>query len=160
MIAKLYRTNTNSSQRLVKDALEENGIEYEERLMLTKPITKDELFEMLQHTENGVEDLISKRSKVLDEFAECGMDIEDFSLTELHYAITKHPNLLRSPILVYKDTTMVGYNTNNAAFIGCRDVRRREYNDVLSKIREKEDKDIQKMLRGELSVKVEYARKI
>ena len=58
-------------------------------------------------SENGTEDIISKRSKIIQE---SNMDIEELSLRELVAFIQKNPSILKRPIILNERNFLVGYD--------------------------------------------------
>lgn len=145
MTVKVYGLTSNNSIRKVRAYLEQNGITYAEQNMVSNPLSWEQLFEILMHTENGVEDILSTRSKDYKMLQEEGVDFDKLTLTEFHYIVKKHPKLLKSPIIVGKDTTIVGYNEAEIPMLGNRAEKRKTYLEVLNKIRLEEDKELGKL---------------
>lgn len=107
-MVELYTTPSCSSCRKAKRWLEAHEIEYVEKNLLTVGITVEELKLILEKTENGFEDIISKRSRA---FKENALDADEMSMNELLNFIIENPSVLRRPILVdEKGRLQVGYN--------------------------------------------------
>lgn len=104
-MVKIYTTPTCASCRKAKKWLDEHQIEYVEINLTTVKLTNDDLNEILKNTENGVEDIISTRSKSFQ-----GVDLDSMTITELKNYIITHPLVLRRPIIVDSDRMQVGYN--------------------------------------------------
>lgn len=145
MTVKLYRNLNGSSQRKTEAELREKNIKYIDRHMIKEPITKDELHEMLKHTENGVEDILSTRSLDYARLIEEGIDFNDMTLSELHYAFQKHPQLIRTPIIVTDNLTIVGYKEGILATLEGREIRMEKHLKILNKLRERENMEIEMM---------------
>ena len=62
---------------------------------------------MLQRSENGTEDIISKRSKIIQESK---IDLDSMSITQLVDFVRKNPSVLKRPIIVDDRRVQVGYN--------------------------------------------------
>lgn len=119
----MYRTLCNRSQRNVKKYLESYELEYVEQNIINEPLSWDQFKEMLINSEDGLEGLLSTRSKAYTIFKRDGIDIESMSIKEAHELIVKYPTLLKSPITVGKSVTLVGYTDEIDVFVP-RDVRK------------------------------------
>lgn len=62
---------------------------------------------MLSKSENGTEDIISKKSKIVKE---SGVDVDSMTINELISFISKNPSVLKRPIIVDDHRIQVGYN--------------------------------------------------
>lgn len=87
------------------------------------PFDKEPIKQVLQLTENGTEEIVSRRSKV---FQELDVDLDDLSLKQLIDLIEKNPGLLRRPILVDDKRLQVGYNEDEIRRFLPRKVRQLE----------------------------------
>ncbi|MGL5916068.1 MAG: transcriptional regulator Spx [Culicoidibacterales bacterium] len=103
----VYTTPSCSSCRKAKKWLEEYGLTYREKNLFVTPLTADELRYILERTENGTEDIISRRSKVI---MEGNIDIESMSLNTLIEFVQENPSVLRRPIIVDDKRLQIGYN--------------------------------------------------
>ena len=106
-MVKIYTTPSCSSCRKAKKWLEENGIDYQEKNIFAYPLTKEDIQLMLENTENGFEDIISKRSKYLQDN---NIDIDNLKVSELEKLIIENPSILRRPIIVQDKKLQIGYN--------------------------------------------------
>lgn len=145
MNVKLYTLPSSTSCRKTKAFLESNEVEYIEQNMVHDLLSWEQLFEILMHTENGVEDILSTRSKDYAELIGQGIDFDELSLTEFYYAVQRHPRLLKSPIIVARETTIVGYNEEVISMLSNRKSKKETYDKVLDMIRLEEAKDIGKL---------------
>ncbi|MFD2705059.1 MULTISPECIES: transcriptional regulator SpxA [Salibacterium] len=96
-----------TSCRKAKAWLEEYNIPFEERNIFASPLTVDEVKEIVRLTEDGTDEIVSKRSKV---FQELNVELESLSLQRLFELISEYPGLLRRPIIFDEKRLQVGYN--------------------------------------------------
>lgn len=104
---KIYITPTCSSCRKAKKWLDEHNVKYKEINLLTTKLTKDDINLILKNTENGFDDIISPRSKIMKE---AKIDINEMTVNELKEFIIDNPTILRRPIIVDDDRLQIGYN--------------------------------------------------
>ena len=71
-------------------------------------------------TEDGTEEIISKRSKV---YQDLNVDLDDLPLKTLFDLIQKNPGLLRRPIIMDEKRLQVGYNDDEIRRFLPREVR-------------------------------------
>ncbi len=76
----IYTTPSCSSCRKAKKWLDDHRIPYSEKNIFNDKITEEDIEFMLKYSENGFEDIISTRSKILKEY---DLDIEDMRIGEL-----------------------------------------------------------------------------
>lgn len=105
----IYTTPSCSSCRKAKKWLDDHRIPYSEKNIFNENITEDDINLMLQHSENGFEDIISTRSKII---RENDLDIEGMRTQELKKFILDNPSILKRPIMINpkEDKMQVGYN--------------------------------------------------
>ncbi len=103
----IYTTSSCSSCRRAKKWMDEHKIEYREVNLFVKELTLEELSYILQRTENGTDDIISKRSKVIMEGKH---DIDSMTLKELLKFLQDNPSAIRRPIIIDERHFQVGYN--------------------------------------------------
>lgn len=103
----IYTTSSCSSCRKAKKWLSDHEIPYNEVNLFVKELSVDELAYILQRTENGTEDIISKKSKVISSGE---YDVDSMTLNELYEFLIEHPSALRRPILIDDRHFQVGYN--------------------------------------------------
>lgn len=117
---KLYGSASCNSCRKAKAWLEEQGLDFEERNIITDPLTKRELKEILAMTETGTEEIIATRSKVYHKFS---FDFNDLSLNKLVEIIEENPSLLKRPIVMDEMRMQIGYNEDEIHQFVPREVR-------------------------------------
>ncbi|MFR3684826.1 MAG: transcriptional regulator Spx [Enterococcus sp.] len=118
---KLYTSASCTSCRKAKAWLIENELEFEERNIMSDPLTKEEIKEILSMTETGTDEIISTRSKVYEKL---DTDFDELSLSELVSIIEKYPSLLRRPLVFDETKFQVGYNEGEIHKFIPREVRR------------------------------------
>lgn len=112
---RIYTAPSCASCRKVKKWLKEHDIPYVEKNIFSTLLREDELREMLVRSENGTDDIISKRSKIIKENK---VNIEDMSVNELIKFIQENPSILKRPIMIDERRFQVGYNAEEIrAFI-------------------------------------------
>ncbi len=104
---KIYVSPSCSSCKKVKKWFTEQNIPFEEKNIFSPNLKEEELKEILTKSENGTNDIISKRSKVLKDNH---IDIDDMTITEMISFIRKNPSVLKRPIMVDDHRIQVGYN--------------------------------------------------
>ncbi|MDY0214907.1 MAG: transcriptional regulator Spx [Bacilli bacterium] len=105
---KIYTSPSCSSCRKVKQWFDEQQIPYEEHNIFSASLTEEELKEILYKSENGTEDIISTRSKVIKEK---DIDINSLTMSEVVKFIKENPSVLKRPIMVDTHRIQVGYNS-------------------------------------------------
>ncbi|MDY5247303.1 MAG: transcriptional regulator SpxA [Ligilactobacillus salivarius] len=116
----LYTSPSCTSCRKARAWLEEHNIPFEERNIFSNPLNVDEIKKILQMTEDGTEEIISKRSKI---FQDLDIDLDELPLQKLYTLIQKNPGLLRRPIIMDSKRLQVGYNEDEIRRFLPRDVR-------------------------------------
>ncbi|MEN9820073.1 MAG: hypothetical protein RL379_851 [Bacillota bacterium] len=106
-MVRIYTSPSCSSCRKVKKWFEMQEIPFEERNIFSATLNESELKEMLEKSENGTEDIISTRSKVIKEQ---NLDVENMSISQLVVFIRENPSVLKRPIMVDDRRIQVGYN--------------------------------------------------
>ena len=106
-MVKIYVSPSCSSCRKVKKWFIEQNIPFQEKNIFTTPLEEDELKEMLAKSENGTDDIISSRSKIVKEQ---NVDLNSMTLTQMIQFIKDNPSVLKRPIMVDSRMVQVGYN--------------------------------------------------
>ncbi|UQS83273.1 transcriptional regulator SpxA [Bombilactobacillus thymidiniphilus] len=116
----LYTSPSCTSCRKAKKWFKENAIPYKERNIFSQPLSKDEIKNILQMTEDGTEEIISTRSKA---YQALNVDINDLTIDYLIDLIEANPGLLRRPIMMDEKSLQVGYNEDEIRRFLPRSVR-------------------------------------
>lgn len=106
---KIYFSPSCSSSRKTIQFFDEHNIGYIKHNIIKEPLTNQEIKTLLQLAPNGVNDIISAKSKFIKVHA---VNIENLRLPEIYQLIKDEPRILKRPIIV--DLTnkkiQVGYN--------------------------------------------------
>lgn len=116
----VFTSPSCTSCRKAKAWLKEYDIPYEERNILSDPITVEEIKTIMRLTENGTAEIISTRSKA---YKQLDVDVEELSLKELYSLIQQNPGLLRRPIVLDEKRMQVGYNEDEIRQFVPREIR-------------------------------------
>lgn len=106
---KIYLSPSCLSCRKVKAWFVQQGIPFKEINILKTPLSETELKEMLMKSLDGVDEIISTRSKV---FKEQNLDVDTMSINEIVRFIQQNPTVLKRPIIVDEKFIQVGYNAD------------------------------------------------
>ena len=79
-MVKIYTSPSCSSCRKVKKWFNDQKIPYIEKNIFVSTLNEEELKDILKKSENGTEDIISSRSKIVKE---SGVDLESMTIKEL-----------------------------------------------------------------------------
>ena len=107
---KLYTAPSCQSCRKVKKYFKDYNIDYVEKNILVTKLTKEEIYKMLVNSENGFDDIISTRSKIVKEN---NLDLESMTMKEVIDFIINNPSILKRPIIVASEEIQVGYNDDD-----------------------------------------------
>lgn len=103
----LYTSPGCSSCRKVKQWLKDHELEYTEKNIFKTLLNKEEIKYLLTRSENGTDDLISRRSKIIQQGQ---IDLDEMSLNDLVEFVQKNPSILRRPIIVNSKVFQIGYD--------------------------------------------------
>ena len=106
-MVKIYTSPSCSSCRKVKKRFKDQKNPFVEKNIFAATLNEDELKEILIKSENGTEDIISPRSKIVKE---SGVNLDNMTIKELIEFIRKNPSILKRPIMVDDNKIQVGYN--------------------------------------------------
>ncbi|HFH8929110.1 TPA: Spx/MgsR family RNA polymerase-binding regulatory protein [Streptococcus agalactiae] len=119
----LFLSPSCTSCRKARAWLSKHEVAFEEHNIITSPLNKEELLQILSFTENGTEDIISTRSKVFQKLA---IDVDELSTSSLMELISENPSLLRRPIILDKKRMQIGFNEDEIRAFLSRDYRKQE----------------------------------
>ncbi len=105
---KIYTAPSCSSCRKAKDFFKKEEIPFQEKNIFVTDLNDAELKDILTKTENGTEDIISTRSKIIKE---SGVDVNSMTISELIKFIRENPSVLKRPIMVDETKVQIGYNS-------------------------------------------------
>lgn len=121
LMIRIYTAPSCASCRKVKSWLKEQNIPYVEKNIFSTLLRKNELKELLERSENGTDDIISKRSKIIKENQ---IDVDDMTTNELIAFIQNNPSVLKRPIIMDEKRFQVGFNSEEMRAFIPRDLRR------------------------------------
>ena len=117
---RIYTAPSCASCRKVKAWLKEHNIPYVEKNIFSTILRESELRELLERSENGTDDIISKRSKIIKDN---DIDLETMSFNELIKFIQENPSILKRPIMIDERRFQVGYNAEEIRVFIPRELR-------------------------------------
>ena len=123
MTVTLYTSPSCTSCRKAKKWFKEHGVAFVEQNIFVQPPSVKQLKLILQLTENGTEDIISTRSK---DYKKLNLNLETLSVGQLIGLITRHPGLLRRPLMFDNKRLQVGFNDDEIRRFLPREIRVRE----------------------------------
>ena len=103
----IYTSPGCISCRKAKAYMKENGLSFIEKNIFKTLLNQNEIRYLISRTENGTDDLISKRSKII---RENNIDIDSMSISELCDFIVSNPSVLKRPIIIDDRNLQVGYD--------------------------------------------------
>lgn len=119
----LYTSPSSTSCRKARAWLKEHNIPFKERNIFSEPLSMADIKNILRMTENGTEDIISKRSKA---YQNLDVDLDELPLKDLYKLLEKTPGLLRRPIIMDDKRLQVGYNEDEIRHFLPRKIRKLE----------------------------------
>lgn len=103
----VYTSPGCASCRKVKQWLKDHNLQYIEKNIFKTLLNENEIKELFERTENGSDDIVSKRSKIIQEN---NVDIDSMTLNELVSFIKENPSVLKRPIIISENKFQVGYD--------------------------------------------------
>lgn len=106
---KVFVQKNHESCRNLLNWLDNNKLKYEKRYIDKKPLSVEELLTIIHFTENGFEDILSYRV-LKNQLNLTEKEIDSFTVKELATLMTKHPILIKKPIVIRGNKLFIGYN--------------------------------------------------
>ena len=106
---KIYTSPSCSSCRKVKKWFKDQDIPFVEKNIFSSMLKENEIKDILIKSENGTDDIISERSKIIKEGK---VDYRSMSEKQLISFVTENPSVLKRPIIVDDHRIQVGYNAD------------------------------------------------
>jgi len=116
----IYTSPGCASCRKAKAWLKEHDKVYQEKNIFSTILNEKELRFLLTRSENGTDDLISRRSKVIKN---SDVDIDGMNLNELIRFVQCNPSVLKRPIILDEDRMLVGYDDEEIEVFDSDDLR-------------------------------------
>ncbi|MCL5457511.1 Spx/MgsR family RNA polymerase-binding regulatory protein [Loigolactobacillus coryniformis] len=121
---KLFTQTSCNSSRKARQWLRDHDLEFEEQNVGKKAPTTAELKHILSLTENGLDDIISTRSRAYPEVA---AQLPDMSFNETLKLLCERTQLLRKPIIVTENKVQIGFNDDEIRKFVPRHIRRLDF---------------------------------
>lgn len=138
IMIRIYTAPSCASCRKVKAWLKEQGIPFVEKNIFSTLLRKSELKELLERSENGTDDIISKRSKIIKENK---IDIDSMTTNDLIKFIQENPSVLKRPIIIDERRFQVGYNAEEIRVFIPKELRKLAECDQIDGCPQFKDKD-------------------
>lgn len=103
----LYTSPSCASCRKAKKWFDDHRIPYVAKSIFSNEFTAEDVMSILQKSENGTDDIISTRSKIV---MENDINFEDMTISQLISFILENPSILKRPLIVDDRRLQVGYN--------------------------------------------------
>lgn len=103
----VYTSPGCASCRKVKQWLKDKQLPFVEKNIFSTILKENEIRNLLVRSENGTDDIISKRSKIIQEG---NVDVDTMKTKELIQFIQQNPSILRRPIILNERSFLVGYD--------------------------------------------------
>lgn len=116
----VYTSPGCASCRKVKSWLNERQLPYIEKNIFKTLLNDQEIKHLLMRSENGSDDIISKRSKVIQEG---NVNLDDFTVDQLVQFVKKNPSVLKRPIIISENSFQVGYDEEEMGVFVPRELR-------------------------------------
>lgn len=103
----IYTSPGCASCRKVKNYMKDNELKYIEKNIFKTLLNEREIKYLMSRTENGTEDIISKRSKIVQDN---NFDLDCMTVDELCKFIVDNPSVLKRPIIIDDRNLQVGFD--------------------------------------------------
>lgn len=117
----VYTSPGCASCRKVKQWLKDREIPYIEKNIFKTLLNDTEIKHLLMRSENGSDDIISKRSKIIQE---SGIDIDSLTTAQLISFIKTNPSVLKRPIILSETNFQVGYDEEEIGIFVPQELRK------------------------------------
>ena len=118
----LYTSAGCVSCRKAKQWLKQNDIEFLEKNIFNVILDENEISYLASRCENGFDDIVSKRSKVV---RETKIDLDDLSFKEMVNFIQRNPSSLKRPIMIDTEKMLIGYDDEEISTFLPSDIKQR-----------------------------------
>ena len=104
----IYTSPGCASCRKVRNWLKDHNLEYVEKNIFNTMLNEKEIKYLLSRTDNGSDDLIYKRSKIV---RENNLDIDSMKVDELAKFVVNNPSVLKRPIIIDDVNLQFGFDS-------------------------------------------------
>ena len=119
----MYTSEGCSSCRKARKYLKDNDLSFIEKNINKEQLNEEEVRYLLRRSENGTDDLISQRSKIIKE---SDIDIENMSTSDLVTFITENPTVLKRPIIIDDRDMQTGYDEDQISIFKRNNTRKQQ----------------------------------
>lgn len=126
----IYTINTSEGEK-VAEKLANYELKATIKHIVRERFTFTEFKALLALTDNGLDDLLTKRGSTIDFLEEQGIDLDELTLREAYNVILQNPKLLKTTILT--DWNRIAYGLNGARMFLPRHVRKLEQQKMYAK---------------------------
>lgn len=116
----VYTSPGCASCRKVKQWLKDRNLKFIEKNIFKTLLNDNEIKHLLIRSENGSDDIVSKRSKIIQE---SHIDIDGMTTDQLIEFIKKNPSVLKRPIILSETNFQVGYDEEEIGAFVPRELR-------------------------------------
>lgn len=120
----VYTSPGCASCRKVKQWLKDRDLPFIEKNIFKTLLNDNEIKHLLMRSENGTDDIISKRSKIIQEK---NIDIDSMTTDQLIHFIKTNPSVLKRPIILNEQNFQVGYDEEEIGVFVPKELRRIAY---------------------------------
>lgn len=131
----LYIAPSSSSSRRAEKWLIDHDIQFKKRDISKRPLTADEVKQILRLSENGSDDLISKRCH---SFKRLKLNFDNLRISQLIDLMVEYPDLIRRPLIFDDRQLQVGFSEEGIRSFLPREARKTLLTDLL----ERENTDV------------------
>lgn len=117
----IYTSPGCASCRKAKNYLKENNLKYIEKNIFNVLLDDKEIKYLLKRSDNGTDDIISKRSKIIQEGK---IDIDSMKVNDLVKFVIDNPSILKRPIILDDKNMQVGYDAEEIDAFRNNEVRK------------------------------------
>ncbi len=117
----VYTSPGCASCRKVKQWLKDRNLPFIEKNIFKTLLNDNEIKHLLMRSENGTDDIVSKRSKIIQE---SNIDIDSMKTDELIHFIKNNPSILKRPIILNESNFQVGYDEEEIGVFVPKELRK------------------------------------
>lgn len=119
----LYTSVNSSSCRKARLWFKHHGITVSEHNISSEGITRERLVQIMKRTECGTDDVVCTRSNA---YKQLGLKINNLTFDDFLDLICRIPQLLKTPIIVSRDSVQIGFNQDSIRSFIPHDERQEE----------------------------------
>lgn len=124
----------NIQTKKVRQYLLRNGIPFTEQCVKVQPLSYEQFLKMLQVSTYGVEEIISFKSSSAKALKNEGIDMEQMTIKQLYWVVTKFPDVLKNVIVLGEKQMVVGYDENELSCFLPRSWKQKRFRKTLQEV--------------------------